>query len=67
MGVKTCLCCGHPLLRHVRRQGVYWFCTTCHQEMIPLTPGQPPIPIDSLKPTPTRDIVRSRSLETVNS
>ena len=63
----SCLCCGHPLLRHIRRQGVYWFCMVCHQEMVPLTPGESPIPIDILSATPNSPILRSRSLDTVHS
>ncbi len=36
----TCLCCGHPLLRHARWQGIYWFCPHCYQEM-PVLEHQP--------------------------
>ncbi|MDB9311660.1 hypothetical protein PN462_01000 [Spirulina sp. CS-785/01] len=44
----TCLCCGYPLLRHIRAAGVYWYCSHCHQEMpahriSPFTPSRPPI------------------------
>ena len=67
MGIKTCLCCGHPLLRHVRRQGVYWFCTVCHQEMIPLKSSQSSIRVDTLQLMPNSQILRSRPLETVQS
>jgi len=30
---NTCPCCGNSLLRHVRRQGIYWFCNSCYQEV----------------------------------
>lgn len=29
----ACPCCDSPLLRHVRRSGIYWRCSHCHQEM----------------------------------
>ena len=28
-----CPCCSYPLLRHIDRQGIYWYCSHCHQEM----------------------------------
>jgi hypothetical protein len=31
--MTTCPCCSGVLLRHVRRDGVYWFCNHCWQEM----------------------------------
>ena len=31
--MNECLCCSHPLLRCIRQQGVYWFCSHCRQEM----------------------------------
>jgi uncharacterized Zn finger protein (UPF0148 family) len=40
MRANSCPCCGSDLLRHARRQGVYWFCPSCHQEMTPLEIGQ---------------------------
>jgi uncharacterized Zn finger protein (UPF0148 family) len=40
MWANSCPCCGSALLRHARRQGVYWFCPSCHQEMMPLVTGQ---------------------------
>ncbi len=40
MRTNSCPCCGSALLRHARRQGVYWFCPSCHQEMMPLVTGQ---------------------------
>jgi len=36
MRLNTCPCCGSPLLRHARQRGIYWFCTSCRQEMMPL-------------------------------
>jgi len=36
MRLNTCPCCGNSLLRHARQQGIYWFCTSCRQEMMPL-------------------------------
>ncbi len=36
MLLNTCPCCGNLLLRHARQGGVYWFCTNCRQEMMPL-------------------------------
>jgi ribosomal protein L37AE/L43A len=36
MRMNTCHCCGSPLLRHARQNGVYWFCTSCRQEMLPV-------------------------------
>lgn len=30
---NNCPCCGNPLLRHIRQRGVYWFCTSCWQEV----------------------------------
>lgn len=31
--MHTCPCCGNFLLRHLRSQGIYWFCPHCYQEM----------------------------------
>jgi hypothetical protein len=28
-----CPCCSAPMLRHARRDGLYWFCPHCWQEM----------------------------------
>ncbi|NES23043.1 MAG: hypothetical protein F6K41_30025 [Symploca sp. SIO3E6] len=28
-----CLYCSQPLLRHISNQGIYWFCSHCHQEI----------------------------------
>ncbi|WP_460202378.1 hypothetical protein [Scytonema sp. NUACC21] len=37
----SCPCCGHSVLRHVRNQGVYWFCQSCWQEVPLLHISQP--------------------------
>lgn len=31
--MNVCPCCSEPMLRHIHRQGVYWFCPHCRQEM----------------------------------
>ncbi|OLP16712.1 hypothetical protein BST81_19955 [Leptolyngbya sp. 'hensonii'] len=31
--MKKCPCCSQVLLRHIRQNGPYWFCTHCRQEM----------------------------------
>ncbi|MDJ0661932.1 MAG: hypothetical protein QNJ42_20965 [Crocosphaera sp.] len=30
-----CPCCSYPLLRHISLNGVYWYCSHCHQKMPP--------------------------------
>lgn len=60
MLVNTCPCCGSVLLRHARRKGVYWYCTSCHEEMMPLMMGQLP-----MCPEPRK--TRSQTLQSVNS
>jgi len=32
---RPCLCCQTLLLRQVSSHRVYWFCPSCHQEMLP--------------------------------
>lgn len=32
--MSRCLCCQGSLLRHIRRGGVYWYCSSCRQEML---------------------------------
>ncbi|MFB2839801.1 MULTISPECIES: hypothetical protein [Floridanema] len=34
---NSCPFCGSSLLRHIRHQGIYWFCSSCHQEVPSLT------------------------------
>ena len=29
----SCPCCSQPLLRHISRNRIFWFCSHCHQEM----------------------------------
>ncbi|HEY9822561.1 MAG TPA: hypothetical protein V6D35_17595 [Candidatus Sericytochromatia bacterium] len=60
MRANSCPCCGSALLRHARRKGVYWFCTSCHQEMMPLVSGQLPICVETKTP-------RTRTLQSVKS
>ena len=31
--MSNCPCCSRRLLRCVRKEGIYWFCLHCHQEM----------------------------------
>lgn len=40
MRLNTCPCCGGSLLRHARQGGVYWFCTSCRQDMPILLAGR---------------------------
>jgi ribosomal protein L37AE/L43A len=61
MRANSCPCCGSALLRHARRKGVYWFCTSCHQEMMPLSSGQLPTCVDAMK---QRCTATSLTLET---
>ena len=69
MQVNSCPCCGSALLRHARRQGVYWFCTSCHQEMMPLIAGELPVCPDTMKLRSAigSTVARSRTLQPVNS
>jgi ribosomal protein L37AE/L43A len=57
MRLNTCPCCGSSLLRHARQRGIYWFCTSCRQEMMPLMAES------------SRDLVggRTRTPQSVNS
>ena len=58
MQVNICPCCGDSLLRHIRRGGVYWFCSSCCQEVPLLTMrqmpdilvGKPLVPAKSTRP-----------------
>ncbi|MGB3206684.1 MAG: hypothetical protein WBB28_16995 [Crinalium sp.] len=31
--MPSCLCCSQTLVRCIRQHKIYWFCTSCHQEM----------------------------------
>ncbi|HAG84481.1 MAG TPA: hypothetical protein DCL61_25825 [Cyanobacteria bacterium UBA12227] len=68
MWIKSCPCCGDSLLRHVGRKGIYWFCTSCHQEMIPLTPpGESPTHLTTmnLESMLSSNAARSRTLNSL--
>lgn len=53
MQINSCPCCGGSLLRHIRRGGVYWFCTSCCQE-VPLLMRQMPDILVSQPLVPTK-------------
>lgn len=59
MRTNCCPCCGSSLLRHARQSGVYWFCTSCWQEVPLLAVSQIPR-MDSL-------VARTRQIQPVNS
>lgn len=41
MVLNTCPSCGSSsLLRHARRNGLYWLCMSCRQEVMPLDLSQ---------------------------
>ncbi|WP_347269424.1 hypothetical protein [Trichocoleus sp. FACHB-6] len=60
MRLNTCHCCGSPLLRHARQNGVYWFCTSCRQEMLPVV-------IEKTPPSEVKVVQLSRTLKLVNT
>lgn len=31
--MNTCPCCSETLIRYIRKGGIYWYCSHCHQEM----------------------------------
>lgn len=31
--MNNCPCCSHTLLKHIRRNKIYWFCRNCWQSM----------------------------------
>ena len=31
--MSVCPCCSQTLLRHIRHGNIYWFCSSCWQEM----------------------------------
>lgn len=51
MLTNSCPCCGSALLRHVRKAGVYWFCTSCWQE----------VPLLAVSQKCSQDILAARS------
>lgn len=56
---ETCLCCGGSLLRHIRQGGVYWFCTSCCQEV--------PLAVTDQKNSPDTLSARVRPIQPINS
>lgn len=50
MSHPTCPCCSSTLLRHVRSAGIYWYCSSCHQEM-------PSLAAKKLQPDPVLTLV----------
>jgi ribosomal protein L37AE/L43A len=30
---NSCPCCGGVILRHIRHGEIYWFCSSCYQEV----------------------------------
>jgi hypothetical protein len=50
---NNCPCCGNSLLRHIRHAGVYWFCTSCRQEVPLLT--ERPLPLPIALPLPNKE------------
>lgn len=51
---NNCPCCGTPLLRHIRQRGVYWFCTSCWQEVPIIAVSRLPIKEEiTIKAQPT--------------
>lgn len=38
--MHTCPCCSNSLLRHVRHNSLYWYCSHCRQEMPDFTSVQ---------------------------
>ncbi|HBE19109.1 MAG TPA: hypothetical protein DEG17_18200 [Cyanobacteria bacterium UBA11149] len=50
MSINYCPCCRGALLRHVKRKNLYWFCTSCRQEM-PVSGVKKILPYDSLVST----------------
>lgn len=31
--MNQCICCHSQLIRYLDRQRIYWFCSSCYQEM----------------------------------
>lgn len=53
MPQTTCPCCSSILLRHIRSTGIYWYCSSCHQEMPSLAaPTFPRDPVFALVEQP---------------
>lgn len=56
MQTNSCPCCGNSLLRHARQGGVYWFCTSCWQEVPILTVSKMPRPEVAVVSTPLMSV-----------
>ncbi len=39
---NVCPCCNGLILRHVRSNGIYWFCQSCRQEVPLISINQSP-------------------------
>ncbi len=50
MPQTTCPCCSSTLLRHVRSAGIYWYCSSCYQEM-------PNVASQKLQPDPRLTLI----------
>ncbi|MGB3613965.1 MAG: hypothetical protein WBA10_09245 [Elainellaceae cyanobacterium] len=62
--MSTCPCCADLLLRHVRRDDTYWFCSSCRQEMPTASKslgniGVLHLPVPSLKTIPQLTLVEA--------
>lgn len=51
MRTNSCPCCSSALLRHIRQGGVYWFCTSCWQE----------VPLLVANKKPSQDVLAART------
>lgn len=51
--MAACLCCHGPLLRCVRHGDIYWFCSSCWQEM---PNAELPVASNFLEQYPQEDI-----------
>lgn len=49
---NTCPCCNHALLRHIRQGGIYWFCTSCWQEVPIIAVSRLPVKGEKVKVEP---------------
>ncbi len=58
MNMNNCPCCSQPMLRYIRREGIYWFCTSCWQEMPDLASL-----INAQKQQHQRDFVKLSSIK----
>jgi ribosomal protein L37AE/L43A len=56
---NNCPCCGNPLLRHARQGGMYWFCTSCWQEVPILAVSKLPVSEVVERSQPKQQVVKS--------